>query len=106
MSLTFDEAFSLSESWPFRHQVKAAAIKAALAIINENAETANHAARLQLAFAVIGDPHGWSIKLATACISTATGYAQIPPADADVAYTISDILWNPLSTAFVASQGG
>ena len=54
---TFGEAVELSEQWPFRHQCKAAGIATALAVLDENDQTANHAERLQLAFAVLTDPH-------------------------------------------------
>ena len=102
MSITFGEAVTLSEQWPFKHQCKAAGIKCAIAVLSEDAATANHADRLKLAFAVLNDPHGWSQRLATACISNAAGLTMTPADDA-VEYTIATLLWTKLALAYVAS---
>lgn len=85
------ECVQLSRSVEFRQRIEYLAIKSAIAVVNEDAGTANHAARLVFAKKILGGtaPIG-EIALAVMTNSTIASEGNAS-SDADLEFTINSI---------------
>lgn len=60
---SYAELYDLMQSDPIQNKVRVAVVDAAIAIKNEDPQTANHAARLEWANSAISDPNGTATKV-------------------------------------------
>lgn len=94
----------------FQQQVGGAFLFAAISVLNENADTQNHANRLKYASAVFADPRGEALRNLTYLLTNATiaatagnpaGASGTPFPDSDIDFTVGS-LWDQLSNNFAA----
>ena len=102
MAISFVQALQYSKNGTFRDQNLAAGLKVAFVVLDEVTSVTNHAERLAMAYAVISDPQGWSVRLATACVGAAASFTGIPT-DAAVEAVLT-ALWTKFALAFAASK--
>jgi hypothetical protein len=75
------------------HRIEVEGIKAALGVLGEPVGTANHAARLVWANALLNDPTAWTLANRIRLLSNATLYANgNASTDAQVATAIAGLL--------------
>ena len=88
---TYAEQATLAADAVFQSRVQVAMEGAAIAIVNEDPGTANHASRAALASRVLSDPMNWRVRFAPAVTADVT----ITAAASDAAiFTRVSAVWN------------
>lgn len=100
---TLAERAEISNDGIFINRVKVAMLEAAIAIVNEDPQTASHAERATLALQTINSPDEWARRMAVAVVTNPnTGSGSSDPAvdDADgdsaLQFVVASI-WNAVA---------
>jgi hypothetical protein len=83
----FNEQWDLAQNPEFQRRVQQAAVKSAIAVAAEDAETANHAARVAWGNQILRSPESYGKMLAYGVLSNAAISAA--SLDSDIEFTVN-----------------
>ena len=89
--MTLEQQWNTAANTTFSHRVQQAAVKAAIAVASEDAQTANHAKRLAFGNVLLRSPEAWGRVIAYGVLTNAA--VSEASSDSDIEFTVNS-MWN------------